>query len=124
MRSYRAPWWLPGGNLQTIWPALWSRRPSHGDAFRVMVGWGSATCAIPLGGDIDTLRPDVRRVMMTGHPDLSGIIQGLHSGAIDRLVHKPFTRDELLSAVRLDAPQAHPLPVPAPAGTAARRASA
>ena len=23
---YSAPWWLPGGNLQTIWPALWSRR--------------------------------------------------------------------------------------------------
>ena len=26
MLSYRAPGWLPGGNLQTIWPALWSRR--------------------------------------------------------------------------------------------------
>lgn len=26
MREYRAPWWLPGGNLQTIWPALLSRR--------------------------------------------------------------------------------------------------
>jgi hypothetical protein len=24
--NYVAPWWLPGGNLQTIWPALWSRR--------------------------------------------------------------------------------------------------
>ena len=24
--NYRAPWWLPGGNLQTIWPALYSRR--------------------------------------------------------------------------------------------------
>jgi predicted alpha/beta-fold hydrolase len=24
--AYRAPWWLPGGNLQTIWPALYSRR--------------------------------------------------------------------------------------------------
>ncbi|MCA0244688.1 MAG: alpha/beta fold hydrolase [Proteobacteria bacterium] len=24
---YRAPRWLPGGNLQTIWPALLSRRP-------------------------------------------------------------------------------------------------
>lgn len=23
---YTAPWWLPGGNLQTIWPALYSRR--------------------------------------------------------------------------------------------------
>lgn len=24
--KYDAPLWLPGGNLQTIWPALWSRR--------------------------------------------------------------------------------------------------
>jgi predicted alpha/beta-fold hydrolase len=24
--NYRAPWWLPGGNLQTIWPALPARR--------------------------------------------------------------------------------------------------
>ena len=23
--NYVAPWWLPGGNLQTIWPALYSR---------------------------------------------------------------------------------------------------
>lgn len=22
------PWWLPGGNLQTIWPSLWSSRPA------------------------------------------------------------------------------------------------
>jgi predicted alpha/beta-fold hydrolase len=25
--DYRAPWWLPGGNLQTIWAALAARRP-------------------------------------------------------------------------------------------------
>jgi uncharacterized protein len=25
MQHYRAPWWLPGGNAQTIWPALCSR---------------------------------------------------------------------------------------------------
>ncbi|MDP2093487.1 MAG: alpha/beta hydrolase, partial [Hydrogenophaga sp.] len=24
--SYEAPWWLPGGNLQTLWAALGSRR--------------------------------------------------------------------------------------------------
>src|SRR6186713_3348761 len=24
--NYIAPWWLPGGNLQTIFPALYSRR--------------------------------------------------------------------------------------------------
>jgi predicted alpha/beta-fold hydrolase len=26
--KYIAPWWLPGGNLQTIWPALCARRVS------------------------------------------------------------------------------------------------
>jgi uncharacterized protein len=26
MRSYRAPWWLPGGHVQTIWAALYGRR--------------------------------------------------------------------------------------------------
>lgn len=26
MQAYRAPMWLPGGNLQTIWPALYARR--------------------------------------------------------------------------------------------------
>ena len=24
--TYRAPWWLPGGNLQTVWAALYARR--------------------------------------------------------------------------------------------------
>jgi predicted alpha/beta-fold hydrolase len=26
LTDYTAPFWLPGGHLQTIWPALWSRR--------------------------------------------------------------------------------------------------
>lgn len=26
MQAYRAPWWLPGGNAQTIWPAMMARR--------------------------------------------------------------------------------------------------
>ena len=26
LQTYRAPWWLPGGHLQTIWPPLVSRR--------------------------------------------------------------------------------------------------
>ncbi|MEJ7932113.1 alpha/beta fold hydrolase [Ramlibacter sp. AN1015] len=28
--EYTAPWWLPGGNLQTIWPALFARRTWDG----------------------------------------------------------------------------------------------
>ena len=30
--NYVAPYWLPGGNLQTIWPALYSRRTSGSTA--------------------------------------------------------------------------------------------
>lgn len=30
--NYAAPWWLPGGNLQTIWPALCARRVFGGPA--------------------------------------------------------------------------------------------
>ena len=26
LEHYRAPWWLPGGNLQTVWAALYARR--------------------------------------------------------------------------------------------------
>lgn len=29
MQGYRAPRWLPGGNAQTIWPALFSRRAAR-----------------------------------------------------------------------------------------------
>lgn len=29
MKTYQAPWWLPGGNLQTIWAALNARRFTH-----------------------------------------------------------------------------------------------
>jgi uncharacterized protein len=31
LRTYHAPWWLPGGHLQTIWPALFAR-PRPGEA--------------------------------------------------------------------------------------------
>jgi len=35
LKDYRAPWWLPGGNLQTIWPALFSRpRLAEAPAYR------------------------------------------------------------------------------------------
>ncbi len=42
---------------------LWARRRAHGDAFRVLTGWGSARCEIPLGVDLGTLRPELRPVV-------------------------------------------------------------
>ncbi|MEZ5664314.1 MAG: alpha/beta hydrolase [Burkholderiaceae bacterium] len=46
--DYRAPWWLPGGNLQTIWSALWAQR-HFGDAPR----WRRERWNTPDGDFID-----------------------------------------------------------------------
>ena len=48
---------------------------------------------------IRTLRPKVRRVMVTGYADMSSIVAGLHSGAIQCLVQKPATDVELVTAI-------------------------
>jgi len=44
-------------------------------------------------------RPNARRVLMTTYHDLASIVTGLHSGAIERLVPKPFTPAEFLAAI-------------------------
>jgi DNA-binding NtrC family response regulator len=49
-----------------------------------------------------TMRPGARRVLLTSYHDLSSIVAGLHSGAIERLVAKPFTPTELLFAILPD----------------------
>ena len=46
-----------------------------------------------------TMRPQARRVLLTTYHDLASIVDGLHSGAIERLVQKPFTPAELLTAI-------------------------
>lgn len=49
---------------------------------------------------VRTMRPEVRRVMLTSYSDLTGILLGLHSGAIQTLVQKPAGDLELLQAIR------------------------
>jgi two-component system response regulator AtoC/two-component system response regulator HupR/HoxA len=44
-------------------------------------------------------RPGARRILMTTYHDLPSIVAGLHSGAIERLVQKPFSSAELLAAI-------------------------
>jgi DNA-binding NtrC family response regulator len=46
-----------------------------------------------------TMRPDARRVLLTTYHDLASIVAGLHSGAIERLIPKPFSPAELLAAI-------------------------
>ena len=64
-------------------------------------------------------RPDVRRIMLTTYTDLASIVTGLHSGAVQALVQKPASDEELLYAVLPELKQQTAATV-----TAARRASA
>jgi DNA-binding NtrC family response regulator len=45
------------------------------------------------------MRPAARRVLLTTYHDLASIVDGLHSGAIERLVQKPFNPADLLAAI-------------------------
>jgi DNA-binding NtrC family response regulator len=46
-----------------------------------------------------SMKPNVRRVMITNYSDLASIIPGLHSGTIEALAQKPATDNELLAAI-------------------------
>lgn len=48
---------------------------------------------------VRTLHPGIRRIVMTTYTDLGRLIEGLHSGAIQKLVQKPIDRNEFLSAI-------------------------
>lgn len=45
------------------------------------------------------LKPEIRRILITGYADLPAIVQGLHSGVIDRLLSKPLVPTEVSAAV-------------------------
>jgi DNA-binding NtrC family response regulator len=44
-------------------------------------------------------RPDVRRVLLTEYRDLSLLVQGLHSGVVQKSVEKPLREREFLATV-------------------------
>lgn len=58
LQAYRAPWWLPGGHAQTIWPALRARR--H---FGPAPQWQRERWTAPDGDFID-----VDRAVLDSHP--------------------------------------------------------
>ncbi len=43
--------------------------------------------------------PEVRRIVMTSFAELSVIVEGLHTGAIQKLIQKPIDRQEFLAAI-------------------------
>jgi ActR/RegA family two-component response regulator len=55
---------------------------------------------------VRAVQPQVRRIMLTSYADLTSIVHGLHSGAVQSLVQKPVSEDELLAALCSGMPQA------------------
>jgi len=49
---------------------------------------------------VRVMRPAAKRVLLTTYHDLASIVEGIHSGAVELLIPKPFTAAELLAAVR------------------------
>jgi predicted alpha/beta-fold hydrolase len=80
MQAYVAPWWLPGGNLQTIWPALLAHRTRGPVPAYRRVRW-----ATPDGDfvDLDFLANDVstRRPLIVLFHGLEGSSRSHYSEA-------------------------------------------
>jgi thioredoxin reductase (NADPH) len=53
------------------------------------------------------IRPDVRRVLLTNFADMTGLIQGLHSGTIDRTIGTSSLHGELMALMGASVPVAH-----------------
>lgn len=51
-------------------------------------------------------RPTVLRILLTEFESLSTIVEGLHSGAVQRVVSRPVQHAELLSVIRTAEPTA------------------
>ena len=49
------------------------------------------------------LRPEIRRILITGFTDLASIMDGLHNGAIHKMVSKPVLRADLTAALSTPA---------------------
>jgi DNA-binding NarL/FixJ family response regulator len=50
---------------------------------------------------IQFIRPSIRRVLLANPDQLAEIIEGLHCGALERIVYKPIREDDLLAAIAI-----------------------
>jgi predicted alpha/beta-fold hydrolase len=76
--DYRAPWWLPGGNLQTVWPALYARTGTGAPIAYRRERWTT-----PDGDfvDADWLEPTVGAAPSSGHTPLLVLFHGLEGSS-------------------------------------------
>jgi DNA-binding NtrC family response regulator len=68
---------------------------------------------------IRTQDPEIQRIVLTTYSDLARLIDGLHSGAIQKLVKKPINRHEFLTAIAPSAARAAAM-APQPSSNIAR----
>jgi DNA-binding NtrC family response regulator len=54
---------------------------------------------------VQQLRPEIRRILITEFNDLASIMDGLHNGTIQKMISKPLIRIELMAALSLTAAQ-------------------
>jgi DNA-binding NtrC family response regulator len=70
--------------------------------------------ALPNGASLELLRraqelrPNARRILIASYSDLAQIVEGLHSGAVQRTISKPINAQELINLVRLPLSAARP----------------
>jgi len=60
---------------------------------------GDGSSAISILERIRSARPDVLRVMLASPGHLGAVVQGLHSGAVERPAQKPVDDQELFTAL-------------------------
>ncbi|HVT90615.1 MAG TPA: hypothetical protein VHD56_17300 [Tepidisphaeraceae bacterium] len=87
---------------------LWARDIN---AIRTMLDSGAAPHALLIDNAVPQIAAlevlqiaqkshgQVKRVLISDYCDLSLIVQGLHTGAVERIVYKPITSAELIAAL-------------------------
>ena len=65
----------------------------------VFVAGASAVPTVAALERVKTARPDVLRVCLTEPSELGAVIEGLHSGVIERTIQKPIDGEEILAAI-------------------------
>ena len=80
--SYRAPFWLPGGHLQTLWPWFFSARPQ--------LPWQRERLELPDGDflDIDWLGGPAERPLVIAFHGLEGSARGHYMLALAQAVSR------------------------------------
>ena len=71
--EFVAPWWLPGGHLQTIWPALWQRHARPGEL--ADISYRRERWNTPDGDFIDLDWCDAK---IAAHPDTTPLLVLFH----------------------------------------------